>query len=86
VGRILPGTVLGAVLIQMVWVGLVVAQVDLYLHPLVASAIIFLAVFLDSVRNTLLTRLARPALSEVEWAATSAAKICTGLAVLGIDN
>jgi ribose/xylose/arabinose/galactoside ABC-type transport system permease subunit len=59
VGSVFPGTVLGAVLIQMVSIGLVSAQVDLYLQELVAAAIIFLAVLLDSVRTQQLARLSR---------------------------
>ena len=59
IGSAFPGTVLGAVLIQMVTIGLVSAQVDLYLQPLVAAGIIFLAVFLDSLRTQQLARLSR---------------------------
>ncbi|OHB66180.1 MAG: hypothetical protein A2Y77_04590 [Planctomycetes bacterium RBG_13_62_9] len=59
VGSVFPGTVLGAVLIQMVTIGLVSAQVDLYLQPLVAAGIIFLAVFLDSFRTKQLAKLSR---------------------------
>ena len=59
IGSVFPGTVMGAVLIQMVQAGLVVNQVDLYLQPLVAAAIIFLAVLLDSVRNAQLAKLRR---------------------------
>jgi len=59
IGSVLPGTVLGAVLIQMVTIGLVSAQVDLYLQPLAAAAIIFLAVLLDSIRTQQLARLSR---------------------------
>ncbi len=51
IGTVFPGTVLGSVLIQMVSTGLVFAQVDLYLQPLIAAAIIFIAVFLDSFRS-----------------------------------
>ncbi len=57
IGHVFPGTVLGAILIQMVSAGLVFAQIDLYLQPLVAAAIIFLAVFLDSFRNRKLAKL-----------------------------
>ncbi|MBN1479137.1 ABC transporter permease [candidate division KSB1 bacterium] len=56
VGSVFPGTVLGAILIQMVWSGLVFTQVNLYLQPLVFAGILFLAVFLDSVRSRLLTK------------------------------
>jgi ribose transport system permease protein len=59
IGSVFPGTVIGAVLIQMVWSGLVFAQVDLYLQPLIFAAILFLAVFLDSVRSRYLTKLRR---------------------------
>lgn len=58
-GRVFPGTVLGTVLIQMVGIGLVFTQVDLYAQPLVVAAIIFLAVALDSLRTRQLARLER---------------------------
>ena len=57
VGRVFPGVVLGAVFIQTVSSSLVSARVDLYLHPLIAAAFIFLAVLIDSLRNTYLTKL-----------------------------
>ena len=59
VGSVLPGTVLGAVLIQMVQSGLVFLRVDIYLQPLVQAFIIFVAVILDSVRNAILGRMGR---------------------------
>jgi len=59
IGSVFPGTVLGALLIQMVSTGLVFLQVDLYLQPLIAAGIIFLAVFLDGVRNNQLIKLSR---------------------------
>ncbi len=59
IGSVFPGTVLGAILIQMVTIGLVSAQVDLYLQPLVAAGIIFVAVLLDSLRTRQLARLSR---------------------------
>jgi ribose/xylose/arabinose/galactoside ABC-type transport system permease subunit len=59
IGNVFPGTVLGALLIQMVWAGLVATRTDLYLQPLIAAAIIFIAVLLDSLRNTILARLGR---------------------------
>lgn len=57
VGSVLPGTVLGAVLIQMVQSGLVFLRIDIYIQPLVQAAIIFLAIALDSVRNKKLAEL-----------------------------
>ncbi len=57
VGSVLPGTVLGAVLIQMVQSGLVFLRIDIYIQPLVQAAIIFLAIALDSMRNKKLIEL-----------------------------
>lgn len=59
VGKVFPGVVLGAVFIQAVSNSLVSARVDLYLHPLIAAAFIFFAVFIDSLRNTYLAKLGR---------------------------
>jgi len=53
------GTVFGAVLIQTVENGLVMTDADPYLYPLVISVIIFIAVFIDSSRTSLLERLER---------------------------
>ena len=59
VGSVLPVTVLGAILIQMVQSGLVFTRVDIYVQPLVQAAIIFLAILLDSLRNSTLRQLGR---------------------------
>jgi ribose transport system permease protein len=56
-GNVLPGTVLGAVLIQTIENGLVILNADPYLHPLITSGIIFVAVLIDSWRNWLVRRL-----------------------------
>jgi ribose transport system permease protein len=53
-GAILPGTLLGAVLIQSIESGLVILNADPYLYPVITATIIFIAVFVDSLRNTLL--------------------------------
>ncbi len=58
-GRVFPGTLLGALLIQTVENGLVILNADPYLYPLIISAIIFLAVLLDSARNQMLAKLGR---------------------------
>ena len=58
-GRVFPGTVLGAVLLKSIFNGLVIVQADPYLYPLITSAIIFLAVLVDSGRVNLLARLSR---------------------------
>jgi ribose transport system permease protein len=58
-GRVFPGTVLGAILIQTVENGLVILNADPYLYPLVMSGIIFIAVLMDSVRHGQLTRMTR---------------------------
>jgi ribose/xylose/arabinose/galactoside ABC-type transport system permease subunit len=58
-GNVFPGTVLGAILIQMVTAGLIYTRVDIYLQPLVYGVIIFLAVMLDSLRTIQLEKLQR---------------------------
>ena len=58
-GAVFPGTVLGAVLMQSVENFLVIRNADPYLYPLVISAIIFLAVLIDSQRTQWLHRLNR---------------------------
>lgn len=55
-GAVLPGTVLGALLIQSVENGQVLLNADPYSYPLVTSAIIFAAVLLDRARTALLAR------------------------------
>lgn len=56
-GRVFPGTVVGAILIQAVYSGLVSLAVDPYLYPLITCAIIFLAVLVDLARTAALKRL-----------------------------
>lgn len=58
-GQVFPGTVIGALLIQSIENGLVILNADPYLYPLITSAIIFVAVLLDSVRNQILSQLER---------------------------
>ena len=58
-GKVFPGTVLGAVLLKSIFNGLVIVQADPYLYPLITSAIIFLAVLLDSLRCRLIDRMER---------------------------
>ena len=53
------GAVVGSVLVQMVQAGMVFVQVNLYLQPMVLAAIIFLAVFFDSLRERRVLRLKR---------------------------
>ncbi len=58
-GAVFPGTVLGAVLIQTIENGLNILNVNPYLYPLITSAVIFVAVLLDALRNRVLARAAR---------------------------
>ena len=58
-GRVLPGTAIGALLMQSVDNGLNILNADPYLYPLVIGGIIFLAVAVDSGRSALLQRLSR---------------------------
>lgn len=58
-GRIFPGTLLGAILIQTVENGLVILNADPYVYPLFTAAIIFFAVLLDSIRTGVIARWSR---------------------------
>lgn len=58
-GGVVPGPVLGAVLVKAVFNGLVMLQADPYLFPLITGAIIFTAVLLDSLRSRWLEALNR---------------------------
>lgn len=50
-GNVFPGTFLGAILIQTIENGLVILNADPYLYPMIISAVIFVAVLLESFRN-----------------------------------
>ena len=50
-GKVFPGTVMGAVLLKSIFNGLVIVQADPYLYPLITSGIVFVAVFLESLRS-----------------------------------
>jgi ribose transport system permease protein len=74
VGTVLPGTVLGAVLIQMIQTGLIFTKVDIYLQPLITAGIILFAILLDAFRNTQLQKLRRRNIrTDKEMSAVSAA-------------
>ncbi|MFW5785649.1 MAG: response regulator [bacterium] len=66
VGSVFPGTVLGTLMIQMIQAGLVFANVDIYVQPIILAAIIFFAVFLDSVRSRQIARLERRHIMKLE--------------------
>jgi ribose transport system permease protein len=56
-GRVLPGAVLGALLLKTIFSALVSVDANPYLYPLVTAAIIFTAVLVDTLR----ARWSRPA-------------------------
>jgi ribose transport system permease protein len=58
-GGVFPGPILGAVLVKSIFNGLVMAQADPYLFPLITGGIIFAAVLVDALRDRLLARLRR---------------------------
>jgi ribose transport system permease protein len=60
------GTVIGALLIQLVQTGLAFNGVNLYLQPMVKALIIFLAIFLDSLRDANMKKLKRRFIRPVE--------------------
>jgi ribose/xylose/arabinose/galactoside ABC-type transport system permease subunit len=62
------GAMTGAVLIQMVQTGLQFNQVNLYLQPMVRALIIFITVFLDSLREGNLEKLKRRFIRPIEAA------------------
>ena len=67
-GTVFPGAILGATLIQTVESGLVIANADPYLYPLVLAAVIFVAVLLDSVRHVFMKRLGHRKIRPLEAA------------------
>lgn len=50
-GKVLPGTLIGAMLIQAIENGLVVINANPYIYPMVTGAVIFTAVLLESLRR-----------------------------------
>jgi ribose transport system permease protein len=50
-GRVLPGVLLGTLLLQIVENGLVIVNADPYLYPMVLASVIFVAVLLDSLQG-----------------------------------
>ncbi|MCS5497130.1 ABC transporter permease [Cnuibacter physcomitrellae] len=58
-GSVFPGTVVGALLIQLIQTGLQFLQVDLYVTPMIQACIILLAVFIDALRAGRLEKLTR---------------------------
>jgi ribose/xylose/arabinose/galactoside ABC-type transport system permease subunit len=59
IGTVFPGTMLGTVMIEMIQAGLVFANIDIYIQPIIMAGIIFMAVFIDSVRTTQIQKLER---------------------------
>ena len=58
-GSVLPGTLLGAVLIQSIESGLVMLNANPYLYSPITAAVIFGAVLMDSARHRFLARVSR---------------------------
>lgn len=56
-GRVFPGTLLGAVLIQTIESGLVIVNADPYIYPLITASVIFFAVAIDTFRESRVRRL-----------------------------
>lgn len=52
-GRVIPGTVLGALLLTTIFSALVSVQANPYLYPLITAAIIFMVVLVDTLRTRL---------------------------------
>ncbi len=72
VGTVFPGTVLGAVMIQMVQSGLVFTRVDIFVQPIILALVIFFSVAIDSLRNMYIARLTRRTIRKESGAAKPA--------------
>jgi ribose transport system permease protein len=68
-GSVVPGALLGAVLIQTVESGLVIVNADPYLYPLVLAGVIFVAVLLDGIRQAYRRRIEARKIRPLEAAA-----------------
>lgn len=58
-GSVLPGALLGTVLIQTIYSGLTSLNADPYSYPVITATLIFIAVLVDSTRERVLERRAR---------------------------
>lgn len=58
-GTVLPGALVGTLLVQTIAAGMVFTRVDLYMTPMVSAVVIFVAVVLDTLRTKRLDRLGR---------------------------
>jgi len=59
IGNVFPGTVFGTLIIQAVNSGLVYLQIDVYLQPIISAVVIFVSVFLDSIKNKQMKKMER---------------------------
>lgn len=57
VGKVFPGTILGALIMQMLTAGLIYLGVDMYFQPIFLYLIIFIAVFIDSLRTAYISKI-----------------------------
>ena len=51
VGSVLPGTLIGTLIIQAVNSGLVYLQINVYLQPIISALVIFISVLIDCIKN-----------------------------------
>jgi ribose transport system permease protein len=58
-GKVFPGTLIGALLIQAVENGLVMVNADPYIYPLTGAVVIFATVMVDSLRHERMLKLGR---------------------------
>ena len=57
VGKVFPGSILGALIMQMMTSGLIYLGVDMYFQPIFLYLIIFIAVLIDSLRTMYISKL-----------------------------
>ena len=55
-GKVFPGTVVGAVLIQAIENGLNLVNANPYVYPVITGGVVFTAVFIDRAQTALIER------------------------------
>jgi len=59
IGSVFPGTLLGAIIIKLLNVGLIYLGTDMYFQNIISALIILLAVFIDSLKTSYIYKLGR---------------------------
>ena len=57
IGKVFPGSILGALIIQMLASGLIYLGVDMYFQPVFLYLVVLIAIFIDSLRTMYIAKL-----------------------------